>query len=181
LRLVDPHTSEEGESDPYYRIEIAGARVDTIRSFWTTDEPTLIGDSAIVGTMSDTMGTRTNFFRYRLASRTLDTIDMPSLFHDALSGIVISPDGRYLAWANLDHNGHAAAEVRTFPNGQLVSRSAQTAISPSDGRLAHPHWAGVDSAVISVWANVVPNRPWVQYRFVRTLNSWRVDTLHNGQ
>jgi hypothetical protein len=181
LRLVDQHMVEEGEEDPYFRIEIRGARTDTVRSLWTTDEPALIGDSTILGTLSDILAKRTHFFRYRIASHTLDTIAMPALFHDAFSGIAVSPDGQYLAWANLDHNGHAVAEIRTFPRGEIVSRSSQTAVSPSDGRLAHPHWASIDSAVISVWADVVPNRPWIQYRFVPAIHAWHVDTLRNGQ
>ena len=181
LKLVDERTPDEGEADPYYRVEIRGARLDTVRAVLTTDEPTLVGDSLILGTLSDTMADQLAFFRYHVATRVLDTIPMPAIFHDPFSGIAISNDGRFVAWAHFDRSSRAAAEVRTFPGGELVSRSAETAVSPSGGRLAHPSWVRSDSAVIPVWADVVPERPWIRYHFVLATRSWGIDTLRNSQ
>jgi hypothetical protein len=180
-RLIDTLDRSEGQDAPYYRIEIRGPAIDTIKGVWTTDQPTIVGDSVAVGTLSDTTASRKEFFRYFLVSRRLERLRMPEQFSDPLSDIQIAPDGALFAWAAFDHNGNAAAEIHRFPSAELVSRSPSTAVSPSDGRLGIGEWTSATTARIHVWAYTDSTRPWMRFSYDRKSDSWKAEAIRNGQ
>jgi hypothetical protein len=181
VRLVDTLNRSEGQDAPYFRIEIRGRTTDTIRGVWTVDQPTIVGDSMVVGTLADTAANRIGLFRYFPAQRRLERLPIPSQFGDPLSDLRISSDGSRFIWAAFDRNGRGAAEIRRFPLGELESRSPSTAVAPSDGRLGVGEWLSPNEARVSVWAAVDTARPWIRFRHGPALGAWTVDTVRNGQ
>ena len=181
VRLVDTLDRSEGQDAPYYRIEVTGPTTDTLSGVWTIDEPTIVGDSMVVGTLADSLANRTGFFRYFLTAGRLERLPMPGQFRDPVSDLRIGPDGKLFTWAAFNRNGGAAAEIHRFPLGELESRSPSTTVSPSDGRLGIGEWLSPKEARVAIWASVDTARPWIRFRHGPTLGAWSVDTVRNGQ
>ena len=181
VRLVDTRDRSEGQDAPYYRVEVKGPTTDTLSGVWTIDQPTIVGDSMVVGTLADTVLNRTGFFRYFLTPGRLERLAMPAQFRDPLSDLRIGPDGNSFTWAAFDRDGHAAAEIHRFPLGELESRSPRTSVSPSDGRLGIGEWLSPNEARVAIWASVDTARPWIRFRHGPTLGTWTVDTVRHGR
>lgn len=180
-RLVDARTTAgtDGETASYYRVEVSRGKIDTLRGVLTTDQPTVVGDSEVLGTLADTTAQRQAFFRYRLRNRSLDTIPVPHEFLSELSEIAISADGTRFTWVTFDDNGRGTAEIHRFPTGELLRASPPIEVSPTDGRVGFGRWTSDGDPEIVIWADTTAGRPWVRLRFDHRAGRWITDTLAN--
>lgn len=176
VRLVDPVEVEVSDGQTLHRVELLGMRVDTIPGVWAEDEPTIVGDTAVLGLALARDGTPTAMFRYHLRQRTLVRLPVHPDLRSGMSGVAVSPDGRWIAYARFDGALGVTAVVRPFPAGRRARRSPRLEVAARDGRLAWAEWHDAATPVVLV-DGLADDRRWLRLRGDTRIWRWVVDTI----
>ena len=139
-----------------YRIEvISPLGADTIRNV-IPPEPIAVGDTLVIGLVQvaeDSSLPERQIFRLRLGQHRVETQPLPSDVWESYQDVLISPDGRYLAYVGQDTtptNPGTYAIVRDLRNGEIVAKGPGGGGCDCDDDLNHARWFPPDSFEIAV-------------------------------
>jgi len=178
VRLIDSLVVQSDVGDRVLaRVLLDSARADTIPGLLTTDLPTLVGDSVVLGLAVDAEGLPIGMFRYRLVSHRVETLSLPEALAAGASGVRVSPGGRWQAYVALDTSGVAQGVIQRFPNGPVLRRSPVVLVDWFGGRQAEVEWSDDDTAVFYVDAFRDGSGRWLRMRGGMDSGKWRVDTI----
>jgi hypothetical protein len=178
VRLIDS-VAVDGEFGPraVFGVELIGNRIDTIAGLLTTDAPTLLGDSLVLGVSAGSDGSRNGLFRYRILSRRFETLRLPTDLENGVSGVSIAPAGRWLSYVVFDSSGFAQGVIQRFPNGPILRRSPIVLVTLGNGRLSEAEWTDSTTTQLYVDAFGDGSGRWVRLRGDVLAGKWRVDTI----
>jgi hypothetical protein len=176
-RLVDsvPAAGLGMELATIRRVEVRGVGLDTIPGLLATDEPAVVGDSAVLGLAVDSTGSPAAMYQYSASSRVLRRLPLPRDLASGMSGAAVAPGGRWAAYVRFDGENHAEGVIRVFPNGDVIARSRPVDVASTDGRLAEAEW--LDSGRVALYIDGLPDGT-RRLRLVGTpRGEWRLDTV----
>jgi len=170
-----------GDSGTVYTVEVvSGGRTQRVRDV-VVPLPTVVADTLVVGLIQvseDSVPEERRIFRLNLGNGVMQTLRVPAdawaFFHD----IVVSPDGRYIAYVAADSSEDSQdtfAVVRELESGRIVARGPAGAGCDCETDSNHARWIAPDSFEIAV-EQVDPRREW-QRISGRVGGRIRVDTL----
>jgi len=139
-----------------YRIAvISRLGTDTIRSV-IPPAPIVVGDSLVLGLMQaseDSSTPQRQIFRLRLGQHRVETSPLPDDVWPSYQDVLISPDGRFLAYVGEDTtpaNPGTYAIVRDLKSGAIVVRGPGGGGCDCDEDFNHARWFPPDSFEIAV-------------------------------
>jgi hypothetical protein len=139
-----------------YRIEvISPLGADTIRNV-IPPAPIVIGDTMVMGLVQvseDSSTPQRQIFRLRLGQHRVETNPIPYDVWPSYQDVLISPDGRYIAYVAEDTiptNPGTYGIVRDLKSGAVVVRSAGGGGCDCDDDLNHARWFPPDSFEIAI-------------------------------
>jgi hypothetical protein len=165
-----------------YRIEIISpAGADTIRDV-IPPAPVVIGDTLVLGLMQvseDSSAPQREIFRERLGQNRIETSPIPADVWSSYQDVLISPDGRYLAYVGEDttpENPGTYAVVRDLKSGQIVVKGPGGGGCDCDEDFNHARWFAPDSFEIAV-AHTNRKAGWQRVSGKASARRMHVDTL----
>ena len=139
-----------------YRIEvISPLGTDTIRNV-IPPAPVVVGDTLVIGLMQvseDSSTPQRQIFQARLGQHRIETKDMPADVWASYQDVLVSPDGRYIAYVGEDttpENPGTYAVVRNLTNGAIVAKGPGGGGCDCDEDFNHARWFPPDSFEIAV-------------------------------
>jgi len=151
-----------------YRIAvISPLGTDTIRSV-IPPAPIVVGDSLVLGLMQaseDSSTPQRQIFRLRLGQHRVETSPLPDDVWPSYQDVLISPDGRFLAYVGEDTtpaNPGTYAIVRDLKSGAIVVRGPGGGGCDCDEDFNHARWFPPDSFEIAV-AHSNSNGGWQRF------------------
>jgi hypothetical protein len=139
-----------------YRIEvISPLGADTIRNV-IPPAPVVVGDTLVIGLMQvseDSSTPQRQIFRARLGRHRIETQPMPVDVWPSYQDVLVSPDGRYIAYVGEDttpENPGTYAVVRSLTNGEIVAKGPGGGGCDCDEDFNHARWFPPDSFEIAV-------------------------------
>ena len=166
-----------------YRIEIVSPLgADTIRNV-IPPEPIAIGDTLVIGLVQvaeDSSLPRRQIFRLRLGEHRVETTPLPDDVWPSYQDVLVSPDGRYLAYVGEDttpSNPGTYGVIRRLDTRELVVRGPGGGGCDCDDDLNHARWFAPDSFEIAV-AHANRNVGWQRISGRASTGKFRVDTLN---
>lgn len=183
VRLVDPYEVQDAMDQTLHRVEVRGARIDarietridTVPDVLAEELPTVVGDTAVLGLAFARDGTPAYMFRWNVRRRTLARLPVHADLRSGMSGVAVSPDGRWIAYASFDGALGAWAVVRPFPDGEPARRSARVEVLATDGRLAGAEWRDARTPIVHI-GEVAGAQRWVSLRGDTRTWRWAPDT-----
>jgi len=165
-----------------YRIAvISRLGTDTIRSV-IPPAPIVVGDSLVLGLMQaseDSSTPQRQIFRLRLGQHRVETSPLPDDVWPSYQDVLISPDGRFLAYVGEDTtpaNPGTYAIVRDLKSGAIVVRGPGGGGCDCDEDFNHARWFPPDSFEIAV-AHSNTNGGWQRFSGKASASRVHVDTL----
>jgi hypothetical protein len=139
-----------------YRIEvISPAGADTIRDV-IPPAPVIIGDTLVLGLVQvseDSSTPQRQIFRERLGQHRIETRPIPPDVWPSFEDILISPNGRYIAYVGEDttpENPGTYAVVRDLQSGAVLIKGPGGGGCNCDEDFNHARWFPPDSFEIAV-------------------------------
>lgn len=165
-----------------YRIEVVSPfGADTIRNV-IPPAPIVVGDSLVLGMVQiseDSSTPRRQLFRLRLGQHQVETTPVPDDVWPSYQDVLISPDGRYVAYVGEDTtpaNPGTYAIVRELKTGKIVVRGPGGGGCDCDEDLNHARWFPPDSFEIAV-AHTNTSGNWQRLSGKASASRLHVDTL----
>jgi hypothetical protein len=182
VRLVDSVAVPDWPDIILQRVEIASENVDTVPGLLTTELPTIVGDSMVLGLAVGVTGQPEGMFRYRIRSRRLERLLLPGELSLGMSGVSISPNGRWQSYVVIDTtSGWAQAVIQRFPNGPILRRAPLLPLNVVGGRMAEAEWRDTINTVLYLDGFRDAANRWYRIRGDMFSGKWRVDTIVAGQ
>lgn len=165
-----------------YRIEVVSPfGADTIRSV-VPPAPIVVGDTLVLGLVQmseDSSTPQRQIFRLRLGQHRVETKPLPDDVWPSYQDVLISPDGRYLAYVGEDTtpaNPGMYAIVRELKTGAIVVRGPGGGGCDCDEDFNHARWFPPDSFEIAV-AHTNTSGNWQRLSGKASASRLHVDTL----
>ena len=186
IRVLDSTYTQSWESmedtGAVYRIEVLSPLgADTIRNV-IPPAPVVVGDSVVIGLVQhseDSSTPRRRVFKLRLGQHQVETSPIPDDVWVYYRDILISPNGRYVAYVADDTtaaSGGTHAIVRDLATGEVVIRGPGGGSCECDVDLNHARWFAPDSFEIAV-AHTGNNSGWQRISGRASTRRFQVDTL----
>jgi hypothetical protein len=139
-----------------YRIEVVSPfGADTIRNV-IPPAPVVVGDTLVIGLVQvseDSSTPQRQLFRARLGQHRIETMPMPADVWSSYQDVLVSPDGRYIAYVGEDttpENPGTYAVVRNLSSGDIVVKGPGGGGCDCDEDFNHARWFPPDSFEIAV-------------------------------
>lgn len=165
-----------------YRIEVVSpSGADTIRNV-IPPAPIVVGDTLVLGLVQlseDSSTPQRQIFRLRLGRHRVETQPLPDDVWQSYQDVLISPDGRYLAYVGEDTapaNPGMYAIVRDLKSGAIVVRGPGGGGCDCDEDFNHARWFPPDSFEIAV-AHTNTSGNWQRLSGKASASRLHVDTL----
>lgn len=166
-----------------YRIEVVSPfGADTIRNV-IPPAPIVVGDTLVLGLVQevseDSSTPRRQIFRLRLGQHRVETQSLPADVWPSYQDVLISPDGRYVAYVGEDTtpaNPGMYGIVRELKTGAIVVRGPGGGGCDCDEDLNHARWFPPDSFEIAV-AHSNTSGNWQRLSGKASASRLHVDTL----
>lgn len=166
-----------------YRIEVVSPfGADTIRNV-IPPAPIVVGDTLVLGLVQevseDSSTPRRQIFRLRLGQHRVETQSLPGDVWPSYQDVLISPDGRYVAYVGEDTtpaNPGMYGIVRDLKSGAIVVRGPGGGGCDCDEDLNHARWFPPDSFEIAV-AHSNTSGNWQRLSGKASASRLHVDTL----
>ena len=186
IRVIDSTSTESWEpkedTGTVYRIEVVSPLgADTIRNV-IPPAPILVGDSLVIGLVQlseDSSTPRRQIFRLRLGHHRIETSQLPEDVWSSYQDVLVSPDGRYLAYVGEDTTPAYPGTygiVRDLKTGQIVIRGPGGGGCDCDEDFNHARWFAPDSFEIAV-AHSNTGGGWQRLSGAASARRIHVDTL----
>lgn len=120
-------------------------------------------DSVVVAAAFDHGGALTGLLRFHGRSGQLDTLPAPRGFSPNLTAVAVSPDGRYLAYVELDGADPPYGIVRRLTDQAEVLRTPPVAAAQLNAQIGFVRWLAADRVLLAVDADARRDR-WVRFR-----------------
>jgi hypothetical protein len=186
IRVIDSTYTESWQpmedTGTVYRIEVVyplGA--DTIRNV-IPPAPILVGDSLVIGLLQlseDSSTPQRQIFRLRLGTHRIETSPIPDDVWSSYQDLLVSPDGRYLAYVGEDTtpaNPGTYGIVRDLRTRAIVMKGPGGGGCDCDEDFNHARWFAPDSFEIAV-AHSSSNSGWERLSGKASASRIHVDTL----
>ncbi|GAC1415240.1 MAG: hypothetical protein NVSMB53_13690 [Gemmatimonadaceae bacterium] len=165
-----------------YRVEVLSPLgTDTIRNV-IPPAPLVVGDSLVIGLLQiseDSSTPRRQIFRLRLGKHRIETSPMPEDVWSSYQDVLVSPDGRYVAYVGEDTtpvNPGTYGIVRDLKSGEIAIRGPGGGGCDCDEDLNHARWFASDSFEIAV-AHSRTGAGWQRLSGKASARRVHVDTL----
>ena len=160
IRVIDSTYTQSWEpmedTGTVYRIEVVSPLgADTIRNV-IPPAPVVVGDTLVIGLLQlseDSSTPQRQIFRLRLGQHRIATSPIPDDVWPSYQDILVSPDGRYIAYVGEDTtpaNPGTYAIVRDLKTGQIAVRGPGGGGCDCDEDYNHARWFAPDSFEIAV-------------------------------
>jgi hypothetical protein len=167
-----------------YRIEVVSPLgADTIRNV-IPPAPIVVGDSLVIGLVQvseDSATPQRQIFRLRLGQHRVETSRIPEDVWSSYQDILISPNGRYIAYVGEDttpSNPGTYGIVRDLASREVVIKGPGNGGCDCDEDFNHARWFAPDSFEIAV-AHTNSNSGWQRISGKASAQRIRVDTLRD--
>jgi len=188
IQVIDSAYTESWEpmedTGTVYRIAVISPRgADTIRNV-IPPAPIVVGDTLVVGLMQvseDSSTPQRQIFRLRLGQHRIETSPLPEDVWPSYQDVLISPDGRYLAYVGEDTtpaNPGTYAIVRDLKTRAIVVRGPGAGGCDCDEDFNHARWFPPDSFEIAV-AHSSSGGGWQRFSGKASASRVHVDTLRD--
>ncbi len=186
VRVIDsadaPSWEALEDSGTLYRIEVISPRgadtlADVIQPF-----PIIVGDTLVIGLLQvseDSSTPQRKIFRLRLGEHVVETFPIPRDVWSPFQDLVVSPDGRYIAYVADDAtpaDSGTYALVRELATGSIVVRGPGGGGCDCDVDSNHARWIEPDSFEIAV-THSSTNAGWQLVSGRASARRMHVDTL----
>lgn len=165
-----------------YRIEVLSPLgADTIRNV-IPPAPIVVGDSLVIGLVqlsADSSTPQRQIFRLRLGQHRVETSPLPEDVWSSYKDVLISPDGRYIAYVGEDtapSNPRTYGIVRDLATGEVVIKGPGGVGCDCDEDFNHARWFAPDSFEIAV-ARTSTDSAWQRISGSASTRRIHVDTL----
>jgi hypothetical protein len=186
IRVIDSTYTESWapmeDTATVYRIEVVSPLgADTIRNV-IPPAPILVGDSLVIGLVQvaeDSSTPQRQIFRLRLGRHRIETSPLPDDVWSSYQDVLVSPDGRYLAYVGEDTTPAYPGTygiVRDLNTGQIVIRGPGGGGCDCDEDFNHARWFAPDSFEIAV-AHSNTSGGWQRLSGKASASRIHVDTL----
>lgn len=163
IQVIDSSYTESWQpmedTGTVYRIAIISRLgADTVRSV-IPPAPIVVGDTLVLGLVQlseDSSTPQRQIFRLRLGKHRVETSPIPGDVWPSYQDLLISPDGRYLAYVGEDTtpaNPGTYGVVRDLKTGAIVVRGPGGGGCDCDEDYNHARWFAPDSFEIAVAHN----------------------------
>jgi hypothetical protein len=166
-----------------YRIEVVSPLgADTIRDV-IPPAPIVVGDSLVIGIIQQSEDSSTperRIFRLRLGGHRVETGPLPPDVWSSYQDILISPNGRYVAYVGEDTtpvNPGTYGIVRDLTTGEVVVKGPGAGGCDCDEDFNHARWFAPDSFEIAV-AHTNTGSTWQRISGRASPRRIHVDTLN---
>jgi hypothetical protein len=150
IRVIDSTYTQSWQpmedTGTVYRIEvISPLGADTIRNV-IPPAPVLVGDTLVIGLLQlseDSSTPQRQIFRLRLGTHRIDTSPIPDDVWSSYQDVLVSPDGRYLAYVGEDTtpvNPGTYGIVRELKTGAIVMKGPGAGGCDCDEDFNHARW-----------------------------------------
>lgn len=188
IRVLDSTLTDSWEpmedTGTVYRIEVVSPfGADTIRNV-VPPAPIIVGDTLVLGLVQmseDSSTPQRQIFRLRLGQHRVETSLLPDDVWASYEDVLISPDGRYLAYVGEDTtpaNPGMYAIVRELKTGAIVVRGPGGGGCDCDEDFNHARWFPPDSFEIAV-AHTNTSGNWQRLSGKASASRLHVDTLND--
>ena len=188
IRVLDSTYTQSWEpmedTGTVYRIEVVSPLgADTIRNV-IPPAPIVIGDSLVIGLVQvseDSATPQRQVFRLRLGQHRVETTPIPEDVWASYQDILISPNGRYIAYVGEDTtpaNPGTYGMVRDLASREVVIKGPGSGGCDCDEDFNHARWFGPDSFEIAV-AHTSSNAGWQRISGKASTRAIHVDTLRD--
>jgi hypothetical protein len=186
IRVLDSTYTQSWEpmedTGTVYRIEVVSPLgADTIRNV-IPPAPVVVGDTLLVGLLQaseDSSTPERRVFRLRLGQHRVETSPIPEDVWTLYRDILISPDGRYVAYVSDDtttENSGTRGLVRDLATREIVIKGPGGGGCDCDVDLNHARWFAPDSFEIAV-AHTSTQSGWQRVSGRASTRRIHVDTL----
>jgi hypothetical protein len=186
IRVIDSTYTESWQpmedTGTVYRIEvISPLGADTIRNV-IPPAPVLVGDTLVIGLLQlseDSSTPQRQIFRLRLGTHRIETTPIPDDVWSSYQDVLVSPDGRYLAYVGEDTtpvNPGTYGIVRELKTGAIVMKGPGGGGCDCDEDFNHARWFAPDSFEIAV-AHSNTSGGWQRLSGKASASRIHVDTL----
>ena len=186
IQVIDSSYTESWQpmedTGTVYRIAVASRLgADTIRNV-IPPPPIVVGDTLVIGLMQvseDSSTPQRQIFRLRLGKHRVETSPIPDDVWPSYQDLLISPDGRYLAYVGEDTtpaNPGTYGIVRDLRTGAIVVRGPGGGGCDCDEDFNHARWFPPDSFEIAV-AHSNTGGIWQRFSGKASASRVHVDTL----
>jgi hypothetical protein len=186
IRVIDSTYTQSWQpmedTGTVYRIEvISPLGADTIRNV-IPPAPVLVGDTLVIGLLQlseDSSTPQRQIFRLRLGTHRVETSPIPDDVWSSYQDILVSPDGRYLAYVGEDTtpaNPGTYGIVRLLKTGAVVMKGPGGGGCDCDEDFNHARWFAPDSFEIAV-AHSNTSGGWERLSGKASASRIHVDTL----
>jgi hypothetical protein len=165
-----------------YRIEVVSPfGADTIRNV-IPPAPVVVGDTLVIGLVQvseDSSTPQRQLFRARLGQHRIETRPMPADVWSSYQDVLVSPDGRYIAYVGEDttpDNPGTYAVVRNLSTGDIIVRGPGGGGCDCDEDFNHARWFPPDSFEIAV-AHTNTKAGWERISGKASTRRMHVDSL----
>ena len=188
IRVLDSTYTQSWEpmedTGTVYRIEVVSPLgADTIRNV-IPPAPIVIGDSLVIGLVQvseDSATPQRQIFRLRLGKHRVETSPIPDDVWSSYQDILISPNGRYIAYVGEDTtpaNPGTYGIVRDIGSREIVIKGPGNGGCDCDEDFNHARWFAPDSFEIAV-AHANSNSGWQRISGKASTRRIHVDTLRD--
>ena len=188
IRVLDSTYTQSWEpmedTGTVYRIEVVSPLgADTIRNV-IPPAPIVVGDTLVIGLVQvseDSATPQRKIFRLRLGQHRVETSPIPEDVWASYQDILISPNGRYIAYVGEDttpSNPGTYGIVRDLVSREVVIKGPGNGGCDCDEDLNHARWFAPDSFEIAV-AHTNSNSGWQRISGKAFARSIHVDTLRD--
>lgn len=186
IRVIDSAYTESWQpmedTGTVYRIEVVSPLgADTIRNV-IPPAPVLVGDTLVTGLLQlseDSSTPQRQIFRLRLGTHRVETSPIPDDVWSSYQDVLVSPDGRYLAYVGEDTtpaNPGTYGIVRELKTGAIVMKGPGGGGCDCDEDFNHARWFAPDSFEIAV-AHSNTSGGWQRLSGKASASRIHVDTL----
>jgi hypothetical protein len=186
IRVIDSTYTESWQpmedTGTVYRIEVVSPLgADTIRNV-IPPAPVLVGDTLVIGLLQlseDSSTPQRQIFRLRLGTHRVETSPLPNDVWSSYQDVLVSPDGRYLAYVGEDTtpaNPGTYGIVRELKKGAIVMKGPGGGGCDCDEDFNHARWFAPDSFEIAV-AHSNTSGGWQRLSGKASASRIHVDTL----
>jgi hypothetical protein len=188
IRILDSTYTQSWEpmedTGTVYRIEVVSPLgADTIRNV-IPPAPVVVGDSLVIGLVQvseDSATPQRQIFRLRLGQHRVETSPIPQDVWSSYQDILISPNGRYVAYVGEDttpSNPGTYGIVRDLATHEVVIKGPGNGGCDCDEDFNHARWFAPDSFEIAV-AHSNSNSGWQRVSGKASPRRIHVDTLRD--
>jgi hypothetical protein len=186
IRVIDSTYTQSWQpmedTGTVYRIEVVSPLgADTIRNV-IPPAPVLVGDTLVIGLLQlseDSSTPQRQIFRLRLGTHRVETSPIPDDVWSSYQDVLVSPDGRYLAYVGEDTtpaNPGTYGIVRDLKTGAIVMKGPGGGGCDCDEDFNHARWFAPDSFEIAV-AHSNTSGGWQRLSGKASASRIHVDTL----